>query len=164
MNYTLLNIQLTFNSVVLFCLTAGLLLSCSASSTSVQTDDATPLLFFKKSRCYGTCPAYEATIYTSGRVQFVGKAYVPVTDTLYFNLTDAELKELSQNIRDLNYSELENLYKTAWSDMPSTHLYFYESGKEAKQVKHQEGGPVKLTRFIDATNELLQKYYTDTHK
>ncbi len=136
------------------------LLSCKstgAKAASVSGGDV-PLLMFQKTPCFGTCPSYEALIYTNGHVRFIPWEHVPVTDTLTFQLTGKELNELTAAIVDLNYKTLENLYKTEWTDMPATHLYFYEAGKEVKHIKHEEGGPEKLIKFNDKVHQLIWKY------
>ncbi|MER2996828.1 DUF6438 domain-containing protein [Pontibacter populi] len=141
---------------------AGLLcvVSCRSSAQHATTtaQAAEPWFMFQKTPCFGTCPSYEALLHTDGTVRFVGHQYVPVTDTLTFQLTENELKALQTDLAELNYKTLQNYYKTDWSDMPATHLYFYEAGKEVKHIKHEEGGPEKLIQFNEKMHQLIWKY------
>lgn len=136
------------------------LLGCKSAAAVTTPAPATeePFLLYRKSQCYGHCPTYEAMIYSDGTVQFVPIKYTPVTDTIIFALSAIELEKLKKAVADLNYKSLQNYYKTEWTDMPATHLYFYEAGKEVKHIKHQEGGPEYLIRFIDEVHEMLWKY------
>jgi len=136
--------------------------ACKSTVPAIVSDSGVeaPLLLFQKTPCYGTCPAYEALVYTSGEVRFVPWEHTPVTDTLTFRLTANELKALNASIADLNYKTLQDLYKTDWTDMPATHLYFYEAGKEVKHIKHQQGGPEKLVKFNETVHQLIWKYVT----
>ena len=136
------------------------LLGCKSAAAVTTPDSASeePFLLYRKSPCYGPCPTYEAMIYSNGTVQFMPIKYTPVTDTITFALSAPELEKLKKAVADLNYKPLQNYYKTEWTDMPATHLYFYEAGKEVKHIKHQEGGPENLIRLIDEVHEMLWKY------
>jgi hypothetical protein len=154
-------LNITKQLVTLTIVTAVLcLVSCKSaghSNTAAAQSDS-PLLMFQKTPCFGICPSYEALIYSNGTVRFVPWEHVPVTDTLTFQLSEKELQILLTDIADLNYKSLQNFYKTEWSDMPATHLYFYEDGKEVKHIKHEEGGPEKLVQFNDKVHQLIWKY------
>ncbi|NDK57220.1 DUF6438 domain-containing protein [Pontibacter fetidus] len=130
----------------------------AASQTIDSQSNPAPLLLFQKTPCFGICPSYEALIYTDGNLRFIPWEHVPVTDTLTFRLSEKELTDLTKDIANLNYRTLDDLYKTNWSDMPATHLYFYEAGKEVKHIKHEEGGPEKLVNFNDKLHQLIWKY------
>ena len=136
------------------------LLSCKTANTiaSSVSQPCEPLLLFQKTPCFGTCPSYEALLHTDGTVRFVGHRYTPVTDTLIFKISGEELQQLQTDIAALNFKSLPNLYKTDWSDMPATHLYFYEDGKEVKHIKHEEGGTGKLVQFNEKMHQLIWKY------
>ncbi|NEM97518.1 DUF6438 domain-containing protein [Pontibacter burrus] len=136
------------------------LLACKSTAAVTTPAPVTeePLLLYRKSPCYGPCPTYEALIYSNGTVQFIPIKYTPVTDTITFTLSAMELSKLKKSLAELNYKNLQNYYKTEWTDMPATHLYFYEAGKEVKHIKHQEGGPESLIRFIEEVHEMLWKY------
>ncbi|HEY4651204.1 MAG TPA: DUF6438 domain-containing protein [Pontibacter sp.] len=158
MHSHLLNI---INKLTTTILLLGIMLpGCRSAETMaiVTQTQQEPLLLYQKTPCFGPCPSYEALVYTNGTVRFVPREHTPATDTLTFQLTDKELQKLITEIAELNYKNLQDLYKTEWSDMPSTHLYFYEAGKEVKHIKHQQDGPTQLIRFIEAVHELLWKY------
>ncbi|MEJ8755657.1 DUF6438 domain-containing protein [Pontibacter sp. H259] len=154
-------LNITKQLLILTIVVAGIsMLGCkSATSQSLNNNSkATTLLLFQKTPCFGICPSYEALLYTDGNVRFVPWKHVPATDTLTFQLSATELKELRADIADLNYKNLDNLYNTEWSDMPATHVYFYEADKEVKHIKHEEGGPKKLVQFNEKVHQLIWKY------
>lgn len=132
-----------------------LLLSCKSVSQDNQQQQVLPLLHFQKTTCFGSCPAYQATIATDGNVTFAGFAHVPSTDTLVFKLPPATLDSLKLVIDGLDYTTLQNLYPTQWSDMPSTLTTFYQDGKQVKRIKHTEGGPEKLRQFQEWLDKIL---------
>ncbi|MFD2247783.1 DUF6438 domain-containing protein [Pontibacter ruber] len=113
----------------------------------MKQKNAQVFLIFQKTPCFGICPSYEATIYENGSITYVGWEHVPLKDTVELHLSAPEVKSLQEEVKQLNYSELQDAYLTQWSDMPSTYSTFYANGKEVKRVKHQEGGPEKLLQF-----------------
>ena len=129
--------------------------SCKSQQKADRQEQAMPLLHFQKTTCLGSCPAYQAHIATDGQVIFIGFAHVPTTDSLFFQLSAIQLDSLKTEIDALNYTTLQDLYPTQWSDMPSTHTTFYKDGKEVKHVKHREGGPETLRNFQNWLDKIL---------
>ncbi|MBC5992061.1 DUF6438 domain-containing protein [Pontibacter cellulosilyticus] len=129
---------------------------CQASGKS---QPALPLLQFQKAPCYGACPAYEANIMQDGSITLIswGNIGIPENDTVQLCLPKQELQQLKTDLAALNYTSLVDAYLTQWTDRPSTYLTFYENGKVAKRVKHQEGGPASLVTFQQQLHEKLLK-------
>ncbi|MDX5480463.1 MAG: DUF6438 domain-containing protein [Hymenobacteraceae bacterium] len=129
--------------------------ACSASSG--KQDPVQPLLFFQKTPCYGSCPAYDAMLYEDGSITFVGYAHVPATDTLQLCLPKQELARLRAAMQELDYASLQSSYLSQWTDVPSTYITFYRGGKEVKRIKHQEGGPEKYVHFQEWLHERIMQ-------
>ena len=135
-----------------------LLTVCTPSvgqSNTVTAQFLQPLVFFQKSPCLGTCPAYNAMIYENGSVSFVGYKNALAQDTLLLQLSQEELNQLEQKIKALAYRDLQNSYLSNWSDISSTYLTFYEEGKEVKRVRHEAGGPQQLIEFQEWLHTIL---------
>jgi hypothetical protein len=126
-----------------------------AALAATQATKPQPFLLFEKTRCFGSCPSYQASIAEDGSITFIGRAYVPVEDTVHLQLPAPTLKELQETVKQLNYEQLEDIYPTQWSDMPSTITTFYKDGNLAKRIKHQEGGPEALKLFQNRLNSIL---------
>ncbi|WP_114778861.1 DUF6438 domain-containing protein [Botryobacter ruber] len=120
-----------------------------------QTGGKQLLLLYQKTPCYGTCPAFDAHIYTDGTIIFKAWAHVPFTDTLASKLTPKELERLKRDLNHLPYQGWRTTYLSQRTDQPSTITTFYEAGREAKSVKHQEGGPEDLQLFQKKMDALL---------
>jgi hypothetical protein len=149
-----MRIPLLLPLFLLLCLT----MACTASSARQSPDTnnpSLPLLHFQKTPCLGTCPAYNAMIYEDGSITFSAVKRAVAQDTLYFNLTSQELQQLQQQLEALHFEQLQNAYLSQWSDMPATYITFYEAGKEAKRVKHQEGGPENLLQVQEWLHQLV---------
>lgn len=141
-----------------------LAIGCSAAQNSKQKQPDAPFLLFQKTPCFGICPSYEATIHENGSIRYVGWEHVPVIDTVTFQFSPEEMKELRQEVERLDYPSLKDTYLTDWSDMPSTISTFYKSGKEVKRVKHQEGGPQSLLDFQENLHQRIMKLVEEEAK
>jgi hypothetical protein len=130
-------------------------IGCSAPQNSKQKRPDVPYLLFQKTPCLGVCPSYEATIHENGSIRYVGWEHVPVQDTVYFQFSPEEMKELRREVEKLNYPALQDTYLTDWSDMPSTITTFYKGGKEVKRVKQEEGGPQSLLDFQEKLHKRI---------
>lgn len=135
---------------------------CATTSNSQAGLNAStvPLLVMQKTPCYGSCPAYEATIMEDGSVTFVAWRNLPVqdNDTVQLELNSKELQHLRADIAAVNYPALHTVYSSEWTDGPSTYLTFYRDGKEIKRIKHQTGGPDALAKLMkDLDKSLMAK-------
>ncbi|WP_347156878.1 DUF6438 domain-containing protein [Pontibacter chitinilyticus] len=131
---------------------------CTTSAvcqTSAAGQPAESLLFFQKTPCYGTCPAYDAMIYANGSITYTGYRYAPVQDTVQFCLPKQDLQQLKKDIEALHYTSLQDNYRAQRTDMPSTYLTFYKEGREAKRIRHQQGGPEALLQFKGKVEQLF---------
>ncbi len=149
--------------VCLLVLLSGCLASASCS-TSASAVTAEPLLLFQKTPCYGSCPAYDATFYTDGRITYVGYRHAPVEDTLQLCLTTYELQQLKKALADLPYTSFADAYRSQRTDQPSTYLTFYQNSQPVKRIRHQEDGPAQLVQFQMMVAQLvLEKVEKSKH-
>lgn len=148
---------------MLLLMSSTLLLACKSITPSVsETEQAevTPLIMFQKTPCYGTCPAYNATFYSNGKVYYEGFRYAPLQDTATFYLSGQKLQTLQKQLKDLEYTSLDDNYLSPYTDLPSSYLTFYQDGKEVKRVKHQHGGPDALQQFVMYLQEEVTRLAT----
>ncbi|WP_299824656.1 DUF6438 domain-containing protein [uncultured Pontibacter sp.] len=109
-----------------------------------------PLLLYQKTPCYGSCPAYEATVMQNGSITFIGWENVPIVNTVQLCLPKPDLDKLKEELAQLDYPSLKSSYLTEWTDRPTTYITFYQNGKETKRIKHQDGGPDNLAAFLES--------------
>jgi len=125
-----------------------------------QGHDVAPpqkLLLFQKTPCYGTCPAYNATFYSDGTINYEGFRYVPVTDTLTLQLSEKQLQQVKEMLHKLDYTSLKDTYLSPYTDLPSSYLNFYENDREVRRIKHQQDGPEALQGTITYLHELVME-------
>ncbi len=150
---------------VVACLLALLLICCRSSSASAPLQAAAPLPFLhlQKPPCFGSCPAYNATVFTDGSIRFIRWREVPFEgDTVTLQLAPEALQKLQALKEKLHVDVLKKSYLSKWTDTPTFYLTFYAAGKVQKRIKHQEGGPEELLYFEKELNRILLQL-AETH-
>ena len=131
----------------------------SAQNTDTNETKAEERVFLEmtRTRCFGTCPAYEVRVYTSGKVEYKGEDFVPLKGEKTFNLSEEELKRIQKELDGLNFFELEDRYYKDVTDLPTTYISYYTPEKE-KKVMDYYGAPAKLKQFEDVLQEIIFSY------
>ena len=116
-----------------------------------------PVIVFKKTPCYGTCPHYEATIYPDGRVAYMGYRNVPKLGAAQLQLPPAVVGNVLSQARDLNFAGLQDLYSKGATDMPATIITIIQPDGKPKTVQVEEGAPQPLKDLLKYLGDELEK-------
>jgi len=110
----------------------------------------------KRTRCYGSCPAYEVTIASDGSVRFVGEEFVTV-DQATGHISRDQLRALSQLIDAAHFFELHDRYvdagcKSVWTDSPTTTIDITRDGRKKSIERYHgcEGAPLELDELANS--------------
>lgn len=117
-----------------------------------------PLIDFRQTVCFGTCPVYSATIYEDGTVDYHGEQHVDLKGSHKFKLSEGAMIDLKNKIKKLNVSELKKEYDGNITDLPSTHMTFYLGDGQDNQVikvRARYGIPDNVDDFIKHTSALI---------
>jgi len=104
------------------------------------------LISFRKSSCYGNCPAYEARFYSDGTVLYHGIRNVKYQG--YFKSIGHQtmIHSILKNAEAIRFFDLADFYPIdapAIPDLPSTFTYINYKGKE-KKIQNNYDGPNTL--------------------
>ncbi|GHA57894.1 DUF6438 domain-containing protein [Pontibacter akesuensis] len=135
----------------------------STTSCNVQTaTNAQPVLLFQKTPCYGSCAAYNATLYADGSIRYEGIRNTPVMGELTLCLPAKQLKKVEAHLKLLDVAALKDNYLSPFTDLPSSYLTFYSQNKAEIRIKHQQDGPAELQQLImlldRAVTQLVQEH------
>ena len=84
---------------------------------------STTFFSFRKTQCFGDCPAYELIIDNEGNVIYTGTKYVTETGERKFTLTEKEFTTLKEKLANNNFSEYKKIYDDPkLMDLPSTYI------------------------------------------
>ena len=118
-----------------------------------------PMLVFRKTRCFGTCPAYTATVYADGRVAYEGLDFVQLKGKHELRLPTAVINQTLQKANAVHFSQLQNQYLSGVSDLPSTYLTFTlaDGTQKTVQVESTDRTPPELQELLAYLTEQLEK-------
>jgi hypothetical protein len=107
-----------------------------------------PVLVFQRTPCYGTCPAYTATVFADGRVEYEGQRFVPVLGKHTLRLPPTAVAQMLAEAERIGFSQLDERYSRNTSDLPATIITVHPAGQAAKSVFAEEGIPASLKGYI----------------
>jgi len=113
------------------------------------------IAMLKKTPCYGRCPVFSFKIYSSGFVDYYGKANTEMEGLYSGKLTDENVAIVLKKIEKINFFELNNIYDTNVTDFPSVNVYANKDGKK-KQIIDRQGGPKELKELEALLDEMIK--------
>ena len=148
------------------CVSLALVAACThmpERSTIASSD----YIRLERGPCFGACPIYDLTIYGDGNVQFVGKRYVRVADTMYSTIPKQVVDSLFDEAYRIRFFEMDSEYMVkklphgmteSVTDLPSQTVTISLDGT-VKRVFDYYGSPEELRRFeehIDRAANVVQ--------
>ncbi|TVT41785.1 hypothetical protein FNT36_10205 [Hymenobacter setariae] len=122
----------------------------TVSTIPIHTFPSDTALVFQRTPCYGTCPAYTATVFRNGKVSYNGERSVPVMGQHTFSLDQATVAAMLDEARRRNFNSLEHSYHARVTDLPATIITTYLPGQKHYQVMAERGAaPQPLQGYID---------------
>ncbi|TGD78835.1 DUF6438 domain-containing protein [Hymenobacter wooponensis] len=123
---------------------------------------AQPVIVFRRTPCFGTCPHYEASFYSDGRLQFEGFAYAPAEGKRELQLPPAVITRILQDAEKIGFFQMREEYPTNFSDMPSTILTIRQPNGTTKTVQAEENFPPSLQKLFDSIDQEVVKAFEVT--
>ena len=105
-----------------------------------KTMAADTLLKMERTVCFGTCPAYELTIQTNGKVIFYGKEFVEHKGEKTGDISQDNLDHLIKKIDESHFMQIPSDpdCESRYTDMPSVFLTIELNGQQ-NSVSHYQG-------------------------
>ncbi|MBC6612172.1 hypothetical protein H8B15_14685 [Hymenobacter sp. BT507] len=118
-----------------------------------------PVMVFRKTRCFGTCPAYNATVYADGRVAYEGLDFVPLKGKHELRLPVTVIDQTLKKANILDFSQLQSHYLSGVSDLPSTYLTLTLADGTQKTVQAEltNNTPAELKELLTYLTEQFSK-------
>lgn len=128
----------------------------TVSTIPINTAPGDTALVFKRTPCYGTCPAYTATVFRNGQVSYFGERFVPVTGQHSLSLSQPIVMAMLEEARHLNFTQLAPSYRAGATDLPATVVTVYLPGQRRHEVfAERSAAPPALQGYIDYLAERL---------
>ena len=138
------------------------ILIITSCKTSKKTVDAAPTqevylsISMKKTACYGTCPVYEIQIYSDLSVKLKADQHLDKTGTFESKISGKRLDQIKAMFLEADFFSFKDQYTKKVTDLPTTYLYFNDSGKE-KRVMDYYGAPESLKSLENEVASLLDE-------
>ena len=134
-----------------------------ASSETVQPEISKIAL--ARTKCYGTCPAYQLTLDANGTVHYQGKDYVRQKGRRTGRISPEAFQKIVKKLKEIRFFQLNDEYNsqeiggssTFVTDQPAT-ITTVTQGGHTKKVENYFGGPKKLYDLEQLIDELTQSY------
>lgn len=135
-----------------------------AQNTKSEQVAATPNSTYKssdviasmeKTPCFGFCPVYKMEIYGDLTIKYIGEKNVDNIGEYTGNVTQQQVDSLFAKAKSINFSDLENEYDGAITDIPAKHVGVW-TGDSLKIIKARYNYPEKLHEFIQYFDELFK--------
>lgn len=128
----------------------------TAMPTAQPTAAATePVLVVQRTPCHGTCPAYTATIFADGRVEYEGERFVALLGKHTLHLPVATVNQLLAEAKRINFSKLQDQYVGDTYDLPTTIITVHPAGQPAKTVHARQDIPAALESYTALLTQQL---------
>lgn len=125
------------------------------ATTAAAPKTQEPVLVYQRTPCYGRCPAYTATIYADGRVEYDGQRFVPLLGKHTLSLPPAQVAEMLAEAKRIGFGQLAESYTGHTSDLPATIITVHPAGQPRHAVYASEGIPSTLQGYINYLNGRL---------
>jgi hypothetical protein len=134
----------------------------ATSATVEQSSNTSPVdksdsLFatLERGYCFGTCPVYKIEIYQSGYAVYTGKANTEMIGIYTSRFSKEQLSSLTKVAKEVNYTELNDVYDSPITDLPSHTTSIVIDGKR-KEVKRRHNYPESILKFEQKIDELAE--------
>lgn len=102
-----------------------------------------------KTPCFGSCPAFEALVYSNGKITWRGDRNVVMIGHFQARVNEQWIAELMAAAEQYGVFAMQNHYPAdghILEDVPHT-LLVLRKGKETKRIDNQADAPLDLQRF-----------------
>ncbi|QJX45698.1 hypothetical protein HMJ29_01595 [Hymenobacter taeanensis] len=123
---------------------------------------AQPVVVFRRTPCFGTCPHYNASFYADGRMQYEGFAYAPAEGKREVQLPPAVVAKFLQDAEKIGFFQMRDEYPTSFTDMPTTFLTIRQANGTTKTIQAEENFPPSLQKLFDSIDKEVVKAFEIT--
>lgn len=127
------------------------------SSNNSKLDKSDSLFAsLERGYCFGTCPVYKVEIYQSGYAVYTGKANTDMIGIYSTRFSTEQLNSLTKVAKQINYTEMDAVYDSPVTDLPSHTTSIVIDGKR-KEVKRRHNYPESILKFEDQIDAIAAK-------
>jgi hypothetical protein len=108
------------------------------------------VITLQRARCFGRCPAYEVSIFGSGRVEFNGEAFVCEKGPATAQIDPASIQTLLKGLAIVGFDNMPNYTREDATDAPTATVTLKRStGLHVVHHYHGDGSAPRLLNWIE---------------
>lgn len=145
---------------VTFLILSLLIFNCSPMKSLNQISDSEKLLSYERTPCFGFCQTYGVTVLPDGQAWFTGYRYVPILDTVQFEIPEKTMTQIRSILNHplyLDYVMEEPEYQV--TDIPGLNFSDYSNGRKYELDQIIPPAIEKMTGMIDEVLAELKLIY-----
>lgn len=129
--------------------------SKKSTQATVKAPMDTLSVSITRTGCYGRCPIDKVELFPDGTVEYHGERFVPRIGTYKRRLSDKELQEVRQMLKDAQFEQYQELYDNPHiTDLPSL-ILSYQMGSTKKQITCRTQCPPELPEKVEKIRAYL---------
>ena len=141
----------------LILLIAGVaILGISCKSRKVNKADKF-YLEISKTPCFGKCPIYTMSVNIEGDLSLYAKRFMTLEGHYTASLNKDSLVLLTEQIKYINWTELESEYLTGYSDLPATEVKYSENPGDTTFVRWESNRAPQQVLSLSSRLEVVQQ-------
>ena len=133
--------------------------SVSCLFPSQISSESTPLIFMKRTPCYGECPQYEIVIYESGLIEYNGILFVQNIGCFKSKIDNKKIKSLKLLLDRIQFFDLDEAYISKITDIPSV-IIEVSINEKKHRVTDRLNAPKKLKNLYKELDLIVDSVKT----
>lgn len=112
----------------------------------------------ERTMCFGTCPAYTASLASNGVVRYEGRAYTPRKGKWTTDISPSVIQTLDKLQARVGFQKLKDKYAVQYTDQPTTIVTVYW-GQKKKTVScyGHSSEPAGFTKLAEEVDKAIAK-------
>jgi hypothetical protein len=125
-------------------------------ASKVNSEDSL-MVRFSRTACFGTCPIFTMSIYTSGKAVYEGKNFVEMKGLFQTEFKITDIKSIFNKAEQISFLTMKDSYDNMGvSDLPSV-IVRLNDGVYTKQIIDRYDGPKELQELEKLIDDLILK-------
>lgn len=133
-----------------------LVAACSSSQPKIDLNEKNPVIYFARTQCFGSCPAYKLTMKGNGTASYEGLANVEKIGYYEATISKDDILELVKGFESIKFFELKDEYDGPVTDIPTRTVTYTLNGK-TKSVMDRFQTPQELRDLERRIDEIAEK-------
>ncbi|MGI9544554.1 MAG: DUF6438 domain-containing protein [Cyclobacteriaceae bacterium] len=112
------------------------------------------IISMERTECPDACPVYTLEVYNNGIVLLTGKEHIEKIGTYISQIPKSDITNMVNIFNEYGFFDFKEKYYSNVSDLPTTHIYFSDQGRE-KKIMDYDGAPEELKYLESRVSQLL---------